>query len=610
MAFTWSGAASGSTPQAAPGGKFTWSGNAPVGIQNFQSQPPALKDVPSLNQALKTGQINQSQWMQQFKQIQAQTAPKQSSGLKTFGSALGGALNKVIINPTVGATKAVVRPAADIAVLKGGKFTHDTAQLTRDVGSPATYFLNTDIINPLKETAARATNNKTALHNSLIKANENLGLGDSGKNFKHGLLKLGAESVFLALGAKSPGIALGGAKKGVEVTKTLTGKDAAVNTLIDTQRAANATKVATVADRLGGSSVKEATTQHIPVVSPNETKAARTSLGGTAIKNADRTSIPVSGKSTQVVGKVTTKSDATYIKASNKLSDQYEKDLARIQKVPHPVTQQVLQRQLDAKYSALQEQLDNTHGKSVIDFKGKPQVIKSTDSGLPTSALDRNPPPRFNSTRIAVNEAAPKTATSASTAIKEPKTPPMAVTGGSGEQKVAGSALRTQREAVEAGMKAEQASGGAMFSGLSHKEEAAKAVDLVQTNPQKAMDIAMGRARGDNVSHESAVYHAVKNNELEKARKTGDYSTVTELANSQRHTAISEHAQALGAEGYNVNPHDPINIMNDLSKTRASALPKSKSLAKNVTAISQEVKTAAPKITRQDWHSFVESLKC
>lgn len=175
------------------------------------------------------------------------------------------------------------------------------------------------------------------------------------------------------------------------------------------------------------------------------------------------------------------------------------------------------------------------------------------------------------------------------------------------ETKITGSALRTEVKAVEAGMKGDIPN-KATYNTQSYKTEAQNAVKLLKESPEQAQEIAMGRQPGNNASHEAAIYHAVANDALTQAKKTGDYSKVTELASSPRHTAVSEAAQKLGAEGFNVNPHDPIKIMADVAKTRQKA--KNTSVAKEAANIGKQIKANPMKISRQDWHSFIHELRC
>jgi len=376
------------------------------------------------------------------------------------------------------------------------------------------------------------------------------------------------------------------------------GSDKAANDLISRTRATQGLQTAGRANALGSGVVKEANTTHIPVTEP-----------------APPTAIPVAGKSTQVTGKASTVSAADYTKQSQQLSKAYDKETAALQNLP-PVAQKVMQTHIDAKYQALQQKLDESAGKTSVSFTGR-----QTAAPLPRSALDNHEPiasptqPKGQSVTPLASVETPKTSGQGS--VKSiPVTTPVkseikstTSTGGAGS--VSGSALRTEQKAVESGMQGELA-GKAEYGTVSHKAEAADAVKLVHENPQQAMDIAMGRRAGNNASHEAAVYHAVANNALQEAKRTGDYSTVTQLASSPRHTGVSEAAQKLGAEGYNVNPHDPVQIMADVAKTRQAALGSKagKTVEKEAAAVKTEVKQAMPKVSRQDWHNFVESLKC
>lgn len=95
-------------------GTINWDNYKPVAIpQSFNLG--AVKDVPTLNAALKGGQINRSQWMQRFQQIQPKingvNTPKAYSSGNTV-SALGSAINKTLVQPTV---QTVTLPATGIA---------------------------------------------------------------------------------------------------------------------------------------------------------------------------------------------------------------------------------------------------------------------------------------------------------------------------------------------------------------------------------------------------------------------------------------------------------------------------------------------------------------
>jgi hypothetical protein len=543
--------------------------------------PTSIHDVPTLNKALKTKQINQNQWNQRFKTISGNTGPTVKP---TLGAAINHALNTVIAQPSKKAATAVVRPIADVATGKGGKAVHDTAQLGRDVGvqqsvksaariGPNAAIIGTNLL------LRGAGSNKVVTPKSLGK-NSQVGhlanvSGATGKNkqFVSDVAQTAAQVVGPEEGVAAKGLAERGVAK-------LTGKEAAEK-LATNSRVASALTKAKAAN-------------------------AGDDLAKTAVADASKptvTKIPVTGESTAVKGKVSTVSDSAYIKKSNQLSKNYEAELARIKTVPHPVTQQVLQRQLDDKYTKLQADLDTAAGKTSVGFNGKPAKAPQ----LPKSALhpDGNvEPPTFGEQTAPTASTKPTEAPTATT----PKASKAVTTG---TPKVSGSASRTEQAAVEAGMKGEFGD-KATFKQVSHKEQAAKAVQLLKDNPQKAEDIAMGRVAGDNVSHESAVYHAVKNQALADAKRTGDFSKVQALASSPRHSVVSEAAQRLGAEGHNLDTHDPVRILNDIAKSREKSVGKrlSTNISSEAEGISKEVKATAPKVTRQDWHSFIQELQC
>jgi len=147
----------------------------------------------------------------------------------------------------------------------------------------------------------------------------------------------------------------------------------------------------------------------------------------------------------------------------------------------------------------------------------------------------------------------------------------------------------------------------ATYSGRSYKDETAKATQLVHDNPQKAMDIAMGRTSGDNPVHEVAIAKAVE----QKALKEGDINTLQQLALSDRHTKTSEAAQRLGAEGYKMDSYSPVDVMKKIINDRRAAVDKSTgSVTKAVAKETSNIKTKVKAPTKQDWSLFVESIKC
>lgn len=122
---------------SAPGfkGQFNYVAPAPV-IPKFNVN--SVKDVPTLNNALKMGQINKNQYMQRLKQFTGANAPAPPTSLlgktKAYGApSLSDVLNRVVVNPGKSAGKAVIRPGVALVTGNGGQAAHDVAQLSSDV---------------------------------------------------------------------------------------------------------------------------------------------------------------------------------------------------------------------------------------------------------------------------------------------------------------------------------------------------------------------------------------------------------------------------------------------------------------------------------------------
>jgi hypothetical protein len=410
-------------------------------------------------------------------------------------------------------------------------------------------------------------------------------------------------------GAAFP-LGLKGLAKGAGVASAALGKDQAVNDLINNTRTQtaqdlikNTAQKAQTRSNLGGTVVKEANTTRIPVVSPTETNAARTSVGSTAVNNADRTSIPVTGKSTQVVGKSASIDTATYTKQSQQLSKAYDKEVSALKDQP-PVVQKILQGRIDTKYQALQQNLDESAGRTNVSFNSKPTTIPEPKANkVPSPAGDVTPKTAPVSVEAGAGGSVGRASAEEPTAAKAPTTEAPSAPG----TKVSGSALKSETRAVQAGL-VKDLGDKATYDTGSYKAEAAKAVGLTHNDPDTAKAIAMGQKPGDNTIHEVAVRHAVE----QKAIKEGDTQTLLDLSKSTQHTATSESAQRLGAEGYSTNATSPVAKITEVNDTRKAAFENRTGTTVNKAASKeiQAIRSATPKVTIKTWGDFVESLKC
>lgn len=97
--------------------------------------------------------------------------------------------------------------------------------IAKSAAEPFSYLINSDIINPIKETSAILTGNKVAQRNATREANKEIGLGESGKDIVGGVKKLAGNSAQALLTAATPGVS---SIKGGAALGTATGASAAI----------------------------------------------------------------------------------------------------------------------------------------------------------------------------------------------------------------------------------------------------------------------------------------------------------------------------------------------------------------------------------------------
>jgi hypothetical protein len=148
----------------------------------------------------------------------------------------------------------------------------------------------------------------------------------------------------------------------------------------------------------------------------------------------------------------------------------------------------------------------------------------------------------------------------------------------------------------------------AQYTPVTVKEQAARASDLVETNPELARQIIRGEAQLPEGLREAAFIKAVE----EQGIATADAPLLQELANSKLVADTSIHAQELRLLAERI-PDSPLSVMKQISNAREASLTKKfgspiKAKTKVTAAIKKEIKALTPKIT--DWTDFVDSLKC
>jgi len=608
------------TPKGAIGALISTS-KTPTVTSPKLVDPNTLGDTKALNAALQNKQITQQQFADQYNKVvnkSVYTKPKSLlEAVKQYGpsSALS-AGNKVFVQPV----KEAVVDTAKQSVKLGKQILAPAA--TGQQRQSITTNQSSAYKNPeyLKATASLRVKGLKPGDNSaegLLEAQKMAAKGAKAFEIRDFLLQDAAKLNTQTQKGVNALSVIGGINVGDSAAVRAVGKLKQIFKTGPEELLRN-----TTAQRLAAAGEKANTPVKIPV------KGEEVSPTGVLVRTPVHAGIKDVSTTTKIgVRTPNQMSEEAFTKEFNNLSKGYERDTKSLSALP-PARAKALTNSLETHYQTkLNDLLDRYH-KPDLTAPVKPKTLATSITKAKNYGVNI-PAPRARSAfdRLAKQSAEAQkpvealqstssvkpveSTTQVPKAVQKAPEKPTTQTTPAGTEKVSGSSLRTQQEAVQAGMKSEAQTTGATFKTVSHKEEAAKAVKLVNENPQKAMDIAMGRSRGDSASHESAVYHAVKNAEIEKAKKTGDWGTVTELANSQRHTGVSEAAQKLGAEGYNVNPHDPVSIMNDVSKARTQALGKSaRTVSQEAKVIAGDVKRSLPKVSREDWHSFVDSLKC
>lgn len=187
---------------------------------------------------------------------------------------------------------------------------------------------------------------------------------------------------------------------------------------------------------------------------------------------------------------------------------------------------------------------------------------------------------------------------------------------GSGKAKTRSLALGVEQTAIKNRLTSE-------FGDLpSYKEvkmadQAIKAAALIQADPIKAKDVAMGKVPPPHGILPESVFVALE----EKAIKEGDISTLRDLAMNStltgEATLMGQRLRTLGER----DPESPIAAIKAIARARENAvlkhmkkikIKKAATIATEKKVVIKEIKEHIKKVrpTKADWGSFIESLKC
>lgn len=203
-----------------------------------------------------------------------------------------------------------------------------------------------------------------------------------------------------------------------------------------------------------------------------------------------------------------------------------------------------------------------------------------------------------------VNQVPPKT-----------ETPSGSETSGTSNQKVGPKDSETKVSGLARGVEAKaiQSKLTQGFEGLPEystvkvADQAERAVNLLDSNPEQARRIAMGDEHPPAGLLPESVFTAVENRALHQ----GDIETIRDLATkstrSMEATGMGQRIRMLAER----NPDSPVAAIQQVEKARGAKISDqqlAQAASKVKTEVQVEIKKSAPK--REAWASFLESIKC
>lgn len=145
---------------------------------------------------------------------------------------------------------------------------------------------------------------------------------------------------------------------------------------------------------------------------------------------------------------------------------------------------------------------------------------------------------------------------------------------------------------------------------MDFEEQAEEATKLLDSDPERAKDIAMGRRQPPKGLLARMVFRAVE----DQARASGDFETVLDLGTKSKLIAQStEMGREIAALGYNFDPLSPVNAISAVKTAREGAFAAkgadlTEAVAKEAADAKASVRAAAS--TKADWSSFISSVEC
>jgi hypothetical protein len=172
-----------------------------------------------------------------------------------------------------------------------------------------------------------------------------------------------------------------------------------------------------------------------------------------------------------------------------------------------------------------------------------------------------------------------------------------------------------EQKAIEAGL-TERFEGKPEYAVVNVADQARVATELIKTNPQRAIKIAMGQEIPPEGLLPESVFTAVE----KSAIRSGDVATLRELATSSsltsEATGMGQRLRMLAEQ----DPYSPVGAIQDITKIKQTILEKkigksydkikSEQVAKLKETINSEKKINPTKVTKDTVMAFIKSIEC
>lgn len=251
---------------------------------------------------------------------------------------------------------------------------------------------------------------------------------------------------------------------------------------------------------------------------------------------------------------------------------------------------------------SIEKKLSNMESGKVPTSPGEYNVLRTQRDDLVKSIQDNNAPQPISRTKATSDVPVVETTPNVGGVPSQGLAGNTGGLGVVGEGKTRQSQLgrSTQQKAVDAKL-TETLGDVPEYQQVNMADQARASTELLKKEEARATRIALGKEEPPTGLIPEAVYTAVE----EKALREGNVGLLNDLAHSTRVTEATAMGQRIRALG----ERDPDSAVAAIRSIIEKRKPTGRE-AKVVTKTAEEIQSMVKKTTKQDWQSFVESIKC